>query len=94
MLMLSAAIFHLNNILILTCSIINGIYRVCLSVRKWLTDMTIFTRIYGYGVHHPPSNTCGSIQNLNKHKWNIFHVILKMIAYLIISLVERMKGLF
>ena len=32
------------------------IYLICLSVIKWSTDMTTFTRIDGYGVHPPLSD--------------------------------------
>ena len=33
--------------------ILNGIYLICLSMRKWLTDMTTFTQIDGYWDHPP-----------------------------------------
>ena len=49
----------------------NGIYLVCLSVRKWLIDMTTFTRIGGYGFHPPHSDYLVvkfKIQNSNKLK--------------------------
>ena len=36
--------------------ILNGIYLICLSVRKWLTDTTTFTQIFGYGDHPPLSD--------------------------------------
>ena len=32
------------------------LYLICLSVIKWLTDITSFTRIDGYGVHPPLSD--------------------------------------
>ena len=48
------------------------IHLICLSVIKWSTDMTTFTRIDGYGVH-PPLGSKGKtvVQNSNKLKWNI-----------------------
>ena len=73
----------------------NGIYLVCLSVRKWLTDMTTFTRIDGYGVHPPPPDyLVVQSKNQNSNKLRTFFTFHpKMIAYFIISLIKKDESL-